>query len=72
MNEIFGTKLYSPQEARKFLGIGKNMIYSLIKRGVIEHVEYAGKFHITEDAIRQFLEKHTISTKRPHLYARSN
>lgn len=72
MNEVLGVKLFSPEEARKLLGIGKNMIYEFIRRGVIEHVEYAGKFHITDVAIKQFLEKHTVRSKRPQLYTKHN
>jgi len=68
MNNIFEIKLYSPQEARKLLGIGKNMMYRLVAQGKIDYVNLAGKIRITEDAIKDFLAKNTIRSARQRLY----
>lgn len=70
MNDILGTKLFSPIEAKELLGIGKNKIYELINAGEITYIEFAGKFKITEEAIRQFLERNTKRPTRPNLYTK--
>jgi len=59
MNDVLGVKLFSPMEATKIMGIGKNKIYELINNNKIEYVNFAGKYRISEKGIQGYLEQNT-------------
>ena len=70
MIEFNGIKMSSPMEARKHLGVGKNRIYELINKKMIDHINYAGKTFITDRQIMSFYEKNTVRQSTPKLYAK--
>jgi len=46
----------TPAEARKYLHIGKTLMYSAIKRGIIDHVRIGKKILIPKAALDKFLD----------------
>ena len=68
MTEIFGIKTYLPQEGAKILGIGKNMMYDLIKEGEIEIVSVGKRKKVTDVGLKNFIERRTIKPAKAKLY----
>ena len=68
MTDIFGIKIYTLKEGAKILAIGKNKIYEMINNGEIEHVAKAGRKCLTEQIIKNYIARNTVSTGRPNLY----
>jgi len=68
MNDVLGIKMYSPKEAMKIMGIGKNKMYELINSNKIEYVDLGGKCRLTEKGIKEYVEDNTHCLGSPMLY----
>jgi len=70
MTEVLGVKLYYPQEAAKVLGIGRNKIYDLIRNKEIEYVDFGSTKRLTDQAVKNYIERNTVRPERPKLYSK--
>jgi excisionase family DNA binding protein len=52
----------SVAETAKILGYSKQQIYEMVKRRDIRHCKYNARITIPEDAIAEFIAKHTVPT----------
>jgi len=68
MNELCGTKMYSPKEFKVMSGLGKNKVYELLRDGELEHVDFKGKMMITEEQIKRAISNLTVRKTAPKLY----
>ena len=58
------TKIYTPKQAWKKLGIGRTRFYQFLKEGRIRYFKNGRRFLIPESAITEFIEEQTaVSAK---------
>ena len=70
MIELCGIKMYSPKELKEMTGLGKNKIYGLLKKRLIDHVDFDGKTMITDQQIKEFIARSTVRESSPRLYSK--
>ncbi|MFA5350208.1 MAG: hypothetical protein WC357_02620 [Candidatus Omnitrophota bacterium] len=68
MFEACGIKMYTPMEVKKMMGLGRNKVYELLKNRMIEYVDFDGKKMITEQQIKEAIEKLTVRKSTARLY----
>ena len=54
---IYEDKWYSIKEAKEFLGIGINTVYTLVNNGVIKSVKIGNKSFISKSVLVDYVEK---------------
>ena len=55
LNVLNGKLVFSPQEACRILGVGRNTIYSLLHTGELGCIRIGRQFRITRGAIYRYL-----------------
>ena len=59
MLEPYGD-LITPEQAKEFLHVGKNYIYSKIKSGELSCLKFGNSIRIPKQVFVEFLSRHTV------------
>ena len=59
-------KIYTPEEARKLLHIGRNRIYELLQSGELKSLRNGRNFLIPETCLTAFIEAETCVKAGEH------
>lgn len=54
------SKLITPKDAAKILGVSRSSIYKYAEKRLIKHIKYPDKILFEIDEICRFKQKHTI------------
>ena len=47
--------IYKPAELMRFLGLGRNTVYALLRSGRIHSIKIGSRYLITQEALHEFL-----------------